>query len=320
MRITLLLILLCLLSGCENSGLTVEQPDDPTLTSEEPSGLNDLISDDNEERVDYEPESIGGAEFSSPEDTTNSNFPQPATLIAQRQSTQINLAAQPSHQAKSKGYGLPGDSVDVINSATGDDGNRWYKVRFDVSEAEGWIENRYIQIGEVNTAVSENSQNDKISAANISPQEAQQMIAYDQNNNYDNVAFKVIIPTYVPSGFRSIVNVEDEGGPSYSLFYIDNSNNCFEISALTTGFGSGAVDYSTRIVKSKALGNVELGYIQFDGITNQPSIGFDAGTVKGTIPSKQEYSFDSPTRRDGCNTIDFEEAVKIVQSLEYLNP
>lgn len=288
-----------------------EQPDDPTLTAEERIRPNDVNSND-------EQESIGGVEFSPVKDTKNSDFPQPATLIAQRRNTQINLAAQPSHQAKSKGYGLPGDSVDVINSATGDDGNQWYKVRFDVSEAEGWIEDRYIQIKATNTEGSGNSQNEKISAAKISPQEAQQMIAYDQNNSWDNAAFKVIVPTYVPSGFRPIVNAEDDGGPSYRLLYVDNNNNCFQISGRTTGFGAGAEDSVYRTVESKALGEVVLGYTEFSSVINQPSISFWESSVKGTIASPQEYIFSSPAT--DCNTIDFEEAAKIVESLEYLNP
>lgn len=321
MKINFLIILLCLLSACESLGPTIEQPDDPTLNSEEPISPQDSMSDDKASRSDDEPGNIGGLEITSPENTTTSAFPQPATLIAQRRNTQINLADKPSYQSNSKGYGLPGDSVQILDSVTGDDGNQWYQVRFDVSKAEGWIENRYIQIEEQSTLSDQTTPQNKINSAQISNIQFKNLMALDDQNRFD-AELKIIIPTYIPEGFEPKLETIERGigAPGYKLIYADRYNNCFEIGAISGGIGAAGEDFEIRTVYSQALGNVELGYTKFDRVTNQPRIGFNEFVAKGVIPSSQYYTFWSPSNRENCNAIDFEEAIKIVQSFEYLNP
>ncbi|WNZ25060.1 hypothetical protein HJG54_20865 [Leptolyngbya sp. NK1-12] len=172
--------------------------------------------------------------------------------------------------------------------------------------------------------LSQNSTSDeKVTAAKLSSQDKNKLLEIDQNN-YKNIPVKIVLPTYIPDGFKvEKVEVGDDKrfGPGYSITYSDDSNNCFEISGASGGFGAGAEDFEIITVNSKALGNVELGYTQFDQVTNQPRIGFNQFTVQGVIPSEQQYSFWSPgIVNSQCNAIEFQEAAKIVESLDYLNP
>ncbi|QYO62058.1 protein-L-isoaspartate(D-aspartate) O-methyltransferase [Leptolyngbya sp. 7M] len=164
---------------------------------------------------------------------------------------------------------------------------------------------------------------EKATAAKLSSQEKDELLAIDQNN-YKNIPVKIVLPTYVPDGFKVeevAVNDDKRFGPSYSIIYFDENNNCFEVSGASGGFGAGAEDFEILTVNSKALGNVELGYTQFDQVKNQPRIGFNQFTVPGVIPSDQQYSFWSPgTVNSQCNAIELQEAAKIVESLDYLNP
>ncbi|XQQ05757.1 MAG: hypothetical protein EDM05_66670 [Leptolyngbya sp. IPPAS B-1204] len=143
--------------------------------------------------------------------------------------------------------------------------------------------------------LSQNSTSDeKATAAKLSSQDQNKLLEIDQNN-YKNIPVKIVLPTYIPDGFKvEKVEVGDDKrfGPGYSITYSDDSNNCFEISGASGGFGAGAEDFEIITVNSKALGNVELGYTQFDQVTNQPRIGFNQFTVQGVIPSEQQYLLD----------------------------
>ena len=63
----------------------------------------------------------------------------PAVLTAQNSRARINVRSQPTTQAVSPHYGLPGDRVDALWSTTGRDNARWYYVKFPRSGAEGWV-------------------------------------------------------------------------------------------------------------------------------------------------------------------------------------
>ncbi len=245
-------------------------------------------------------------------------FPKSARLTAQEANSRINLRSQPSTQSPDQGYGLVGDPVQVLKQAQGDDGFTWYWVKFDGSGAEGWIRSDFVAIVNSSFALE-----DKVNAARLSIQQKNELLAVDSNNAL-GIPVKIVIPTYVPNGFeiRSFIVEDDPAfGPSYGIIYTSDDNRCFEISAASGGFGAGAEDFELVTVNSKALGRVELGYTQFDSVTSQPRIGFNNFSVPGVPAGRQEYTFWSPKDGDtSCQAIEFQEAVKIVESLDYLNP
>lgn len=72
------------------------------------------------------------------------NPPTSAQLIAQQPEAKINLRTQPDANSSAKGYGLVGDPVQLLRTATGTDGHEWYYVKFEQSGAEGWIRSDFI--------------------------------------------------------------------------------------------------------------------------------------------------------------------------------
>jgi hypothetical protein len=72
------------------------------------------------------------------------NPPQAATLTAQEAGSQINLRSQPTAQSSSRGYGLVGDAVQLLQAAEGGDNLTWYYVRFQGTGAEGWVRGDFI--------------------------------------------------------------------------------------------------------------------------------------------------------------------------------
>ena len=210
----------------------------------------------------------------------------------------------------------------VLEAGQGNDGNKWYKVKFDVSGAEGWIESRFIKFWNIEEEL-ELALEEKANAAKLSYQQVNKLLALDKSNPR-GIELKIVLPTYIPIDFEAEITEINEysiAAPSYTVGYFNkNNNSCFEISAASGGFGAAAEDFEIIMVNSKALGSVELGFTQFDNLTNQPRIGFHQFTVPGIIPSQQQYSFWSPVSNAKCNAISFQEAAKIVESLGYLNP
>ncbi len=172
------------------------------------------------------------------------------------------------------------------------------------------------------TPINQNiSSESKANAAKLSSTQRQELLAVDKNNS-QGIDVKIVVPTYVPPGFKVknlTVDDDERFGPFYIITYHNDVGNCFEISGASGGFGAGVEDYEIITVESKALGTVDLGLTQFDSLTNQPAIGFDQFSVKGVIPSQQEYSFRSSEKGE-CSVITLSEAAKIVESLDYLNP
>jgi Bacterial SH3 domain len=77
------------------------------------------------------------------EQSTSSTTKQ-ATLTSKNPRSRINIRDDASTSAKARHYGFAGDAVTIIDEATGDDGNTWYKVKFVKSEAEGWVSGNFV--------------------------------------------------------------------------------------------------------------------------------------------------------------------------------
>jgi Bacterial SH3 domain len=85
----------------------------------------------------------------SGEQSTSSTTKQ-ATLTSKNPRSRINIRDDASISAKARHYGFAGDPVIIIDEATGDNGNTWYKVKFVKSEAEGWVSGNFVSLGSNN--------------------------------------------------------------------------------------------------------------------------------------------------------------------------
>lgn len=74
---------------------------------------------------------------------------QDGILRASDPQAQINLRQSPDPNSRSLGYGLVGDRVEILEQVPGADDYTWYRVRFYVSGAVGWIRNDFVQLTDV---------------------------------------------------------------------------------------------------------------------------------------------------------------------------
>ncbi|MBD2257473.1 SH3 domain-containing protein [Pseudanabaena sp. FACHB-2040] len=88
---------------------------------------------------------------------TTLNPPKSGRLTAQQAGAQVNLRSQPNAQSSSKGYGLVGDSVQLLRAAEGNDNLTWYYVKFQESGAEGWIRGDFIDTSDGPVAAASQS-------------------------------------------------------------------------------------------------------------------------------------------------------------------
>lgn len=185
------------------------------------------------------------------------------------------------------------------------------------SAEETGNDSEVVETGELSSLES------KVIAAKLPSEAATELVNLDNNNSRD-IPVKVVVPTYVPEGFEAVdVTYEDRGiaGPSYEIQYLNSiTNECFEISAASGGFGGMTEEFEEVIeIDSESLGKLNLGYTASPSRGNDPFIAFASFTVPGTASAPQEYSFWSPSN-DGCAILDFQEAAEIAESLDYLNP
>ncbi len=67
-----------------------------------------------------------------------------AVLYTRDTGSQINIRSAPTTQSHSPHYGFGGDVVVVLNELLADDGYYWFYVRFQGSQAEGWVRGDFI--------------------------------------------------------------------------------------------------------------------------------------------------------------------------------
>lgn len=140
--------------------------------------------------------------------------------------------------------------------------------------------------------------------------------------------FRVILPGYIPQGY-SLHSVEfrktqptPEGFYSalygYSITYQNANDQCFVVGAVVPP-AAPPTGVELIDVYSPALGNLALIYSEFDSSFNQPSLTLDS--LKGQ-PDAYIYDFYSPTslpENQPCKTVSLQDAIKIVESLDFLN-
>ena len=179
------------------------------------------------------------------------------------------------------------------------------------------------EIGDGNEGAEEDSSSleSRADAAKLSIEAASELINLDNNNQRD-VPFKVVVPTYVPEGFEvsDISSADGRFGPMYDIRYLNaTTSECFEISSASGGFGGPQEVFEQLVeIDSKALGKLNLGYTESDSVRREPLIAFENLTVPGIASTPQLYSFWSRSNED-CNVVDFQVAVQVAESLDYLS-
>lgn len=145
---------------------------------------------------------------------------------------------------------------------------------------------------------------------------------------------KIAVPAYVPPGFKvtdvQIESCGDQGsscrfGPSYAIVYRGENNSCFAIEATGGGVGGPVLEFELPI-NSPTFGKSQLYYGRFDrGMTT----GNDSPTIfsdwLGDVENNPNLLFvrfagsGASQYVQNCNNISPEEAVKVTESLLFLN-
>jgi hypothetical protein len=126
--------------------------------------------------------------------------------------------------------------------------------------------------------------------------------------------FRIIVPTYIPSGFQ-VDSLETDakvgvGPPSYTIKYRDpNSGADFSIDGSSGGWGAGDYEHEDIKVFSEALGIVILAVTSSDRESNAISTQFRDAPI---VVNGRGYFW-------GSSGISPQEAVKIVESLQYMD-
>jgi len=162
-------------------------------------------------------------------------------------------------------------------------------------------------------------------AAQLVPNQIQKLMAIATQKQLDR-SFRIVVPTYIPPGFQAgdIETFIDKSGrygspntiSSYMLVYQNPSSGaCFSIQGDSGGWGAGDSEHQDVEVFSEALGIIILAVTGFDKESNLSSIQFrDAPIVR----SGRGYFFNS-SGGGKCISINLQEAVKVVESLQYMD-
>ena len=141
------------------------------------------------------------------------------------------------------------------------------------------------------------------------------------NDEFEDRELRVIVPTYIPPGFKvDKLEVKDnDSEKSYKIFYRNSNNSCFYIKNTIKkndweSFG-GFKPFSKTIVEvnSPLIGKAYISTYRYQRESNNSPIFLQI------LEYSQSVGFGSPCSNNG-KTINIQEAVKIVESLQYLNP
>ncbi len=159
--------------------------------------------------------------------------------------------------------------------------------------------------------------------AKLSIDQAQALLEPDQYREI-GLTFDVIVPTYIPEGYevQSIEAVTRPANgylafaPEYSITYQSANDSCFRIYGATGQGGAAAEDVQYATADSALLGAVTLIYINFVQERDGSFLSFEGFQLPTKWGGSQLYSFGDA---ECSKTVSLNEAVKIVESFEYLN-
>lgn len=135
------------------------------------------------------------------------------------------------------------------------------------------------------------------------------------------VNFNVVVPTYIPNGYKiesfevhEKKDLKSFFDPRYSVKYQNSSGSCFYISGSSGQGGAGADEVQYVDVDSTVFGKVTLMYIEFSRDLDGSFLSFRNEQTASQWGSSQLYTFS------GCrDTLSLSEAVQVVESMAYLN-
>lgn len=139
------------------------------------------------------------------------------------------------------------------------------------------------------------------------------------------LGLRIAAPTYVPTGFWvSSVEIKPgraPGRPGYTISYRDPDNACFAINSGRGGLGGPSLEgYQTLPINSALLGRGTMYYARSVNSSK------DAPPALFSLPIEARdgrwYAFQGAGSREmsGCKNISPQEAVRVIESLQYLNP
>lgn len=108
----------------------------------------------------------------------------------------------------------------------------------------------------------------KFSGLNL--QQLKELKALIGNNNRDKIDFKVVLPTYLPNGYKvhqfSAVN-NTQYSIHYEITYCNFNKQCLILRADNGQWGNGPLGFSKLEIPSPALGDITLEYVEADNLS-----------------------------------------------------
>lgn len=144
------------------------------------------------------------------------------------------------------------------------------------------------------------------------------MLNSAQISKLKKLGIKIAVPTYIPSGFR-VANVRTDNsnsGPEYTILYRNANNSCFAIESVHGGVGDVDAEFNLPI-NSPVFGKSNLFYDKQDGGKNRSLM------VAWMEKNGQFYrlaGLGAMNWPSNCRNIAPQQAVRITESLQYLNP
>jgi len=156
--------------------------------------------------------------------------------------------------------------------------------------------------------------------AKLKPEQVQELMFLSQQAEQKQPGrrFRIIAPAYIPSGFQldSVKTDLRVGIGSYNINYRSSSSGaCFSVNASSGGWGAGPAKLQNTKVFSEALGILVLSIETPDKASDHPKVYLKDSPI---IRDARGYGFSSGWGQ-GCTNMDFSEAVKVVQSLQYID-
>lgn len=158
--------------------------------------------------------------------------------------------------------------------------------------------------------------------AKLTPTQVQELMFLSQQAEQKQPSrrFRIIAPTYIPSGFQ-VDSLEtdlkgERSSPKYNIKYRNSSSGaCFSVSGSSGGWGGEPGKIQNAKVFSEALGILFVSIATFDKAYAHPVIYLKDAPI---IRQGRGYDFESRSGQ-GCTNMDFAEAVRVVQSLQYID-
>jgi Domain of unknown function (DUF4367) len=157
-------------------------------------------------------------------------------------------------------------------------------------------------------------------AAKLTTQEVQKLMSLEKSNlvlkdklKMEKLKLKAIVPTYIPPGFevKKLDASKESYGHFYGIEYRNSSDSHFSINTACCFCGDEPLGYKEVEVYSRKLGKIIVAYTYFDNDINKSDL-VCATSILYNKNTGREYSFSG--------NVNIKEAIKIVESLQYLNP